>query len=168
MNDDDTMNDNGTKPAKNQSVEELPGQHGQGHIAQRQGQGGGVPERFANPGLPPHVHRLADFDEKAANRAERQVATLFSISMLATLAFLVAYFAIDQETYAFVPGIGQANLSNLVLGLTLGLSLLCIGLGATPRRLAPASRPVVERPFVLHHRPPSRQLDLFAIVRGLR
>ena len=130
VNDKNTMNDHGTQPAKaqaSQSVEELPGHHGRGDIEQSRGR---VPERFANPGLPPHVHRLADFDEKAASRAERQVATLFSISMLATLAFLVAYFAIDQETYAFVPGIGQANLSNLVLGLTLGLSLLCIGLGA--------------------------------------
>jgi len=50
--------------------------------------------------------------------------------MVATVIFLVAYFAIDNHTYGFIPGIGQANLSNVVLGLTLGLSLLCIGLGA--------------------------------------
>jgi ubiquinol-cytochrome c reductase iron-sulfur subunit len=98
----------------------------QGHIEGS----GGIPERFSNPGLPPHVHRLADFDERAARRAERQVATLFGISIVATIVFLVAYFAIDQNTYGFIPGIGQANLSNVVLGVTLGLSLLCIGLGA--------------------------------------
>ena len=98
----------------------------QGHIEGA----GGIPERFADPGLPPHVHRLADRDERAARRAELQVATLFVISMVATVIFLVAYFAIDQDTYGYIPGIGRANLYNVVLGVTLGLSLLCIGLGA--------------------------------------
>ena len=98
----------------------------QGHIEGR----GGIPERFTDPGLPPHVHRLADREEAAARRAELQVATLFGISMVATIIFLIAYFAIDLDTYRFIPGIGQANLSNVVLGVTLGMSLLCIGLGA--------------------------------------
>jgi len=98
----------------------------QGHVEGR----GGIPKRFADPGLPPHVPRQADLDERAARRAERQVATLFATSMVATVIFLVAYFAIDMETYRFIPFIGQANLSNVVLGVTLGLSLLCIGLGA--------------------------------------
>ena len=74
--------------------------------------------------------RLADREEWAARRAERQVATLFGISIVATVIFLVAYFAIDQNIYRFIPGIGQANLSNVVLGVTLGVSLLFIGLGA--------------------------------------
>jgi ubiquinol-cytochrome c reductase iron-sulfur subunit len=91
---------------------------------------GSLPERFVNPGLPPHVPRSADLDEVGARRAERQVATLFGISMVATVIFLVAYFAIDLDSYQFIPGIGLANVSNVVLGLTLGLSLLCIGLGA--------------------------------------
>ena len=90
----------------------------------------GIPERFSNPGLPPHVPRSADLDETAARRAEKQVATLFGVSMVATVAFLVAYFAIDMKTNQFIPGIGLANLSNVVLGVTLGVSLLCIGLGA--------------------------------------
>jgi ubiquinol-cytochrome c reductase iron-sulfur subunit len=98
----------------------------QGHVEGT----GGIPERFANPGLPPHVHRSADLDEHAARRAERQVATLFGISMLATVGFVVAYFTIDLDTYRFIPFIGQANLSNVVLGVTLGVSLLGIGLGA--------------------------------------
>jgi ubiquinol-cytochrome c reductase iron-sulfur subunit len=99
---------------------------GQGHIEGT----GGIPERFVDPGLPPHVPRLADHDKRATRRAERQVATLFAISIVATVIFLVAYFVIDQETYHFMPGIGQGNLSNVVLGVSLGLSLLCIGLGA--------------------------------------
>jgi ubiquinol-cytochrome c reductase iron-sulfur subunit len=90
----------------------------------------GIPERFTDPGLPPHVPRSADLDERAGRRAERQVATLFGFSMVATVIFLVAYFTIDQETYQFIPGIGLASLSNVVLGVSLGVSLLCIGLGA--------------------------------------
>jgi ubiquinol-cytochrome c reductase iron-sulfur subunit len=121
------MNEHGTEPTAAEVSQ--PGtavRLDQGHI---QG-AGGIPERFADPGLAPHVHRSADLDELAARRAERQVATLFGISMVATVIFLVAYFAIDLDTYRFIPGIGQANLSNVVLGVSLGLSLLCIGLGA--------------------------------------
>jgi ubiquinol-cytochrome c reductase iron-sulfur subunit len=121
MNEEDTeaLNADATQPGTAVRLD-------QGHIEGA----GGIPERFANPGLPPHVHRSADLNERAARRAERQVATLFGISMVATVTFLVAYFAIDNHTYGFIPGIGQANLSNIVLGVSLGLSLLCIGLGA--------------------------------------
>ncbi|MEO7069981.1 MAG: Rieske 2Fe-2S domain-containing protein [Nostocoides sp.] len=91
---------------------------------------GGLPARFENPGLPPHQPRLADLSEKGAKRAERQVAALFSVSILGTLAFLIAYFAIDNDTYAFIPGIGDVNLSNVVLGSSIAAALLGIGLGA--------------------------------------
>jgi ubiquinol-cytochrome c reductase iron-sulfur subunit len=89
-----------------------------------------IPDQFTNPGLPPHVPRSGDLDQKAARRSERQVAALFGISMVATIIFLVAYFAIDQNAYGFIPGIGQASLSNIALGVSLAVSLLCIGLGA--------------------------------------
>jgi ubiquinol-cytochrome c reductase iron-sulfur subunit len=91
---------------------------------------GGIPARFANPGLPPHIPRAADLDEKAARRAEKQVAALFGISTLATLVFIVAYFAIDTSSQVFIPGIGKANLSNIVLGCTMAFGLLGIGVGA--------------------------------------
>jgi ubiquinol-cytochrome c reductase iron-sulfur subunit len=123
----------------------------QGHIEGS----GGIPERFVDPGLPPHVNRSADLGEHAARRAERQVATLFGISMVATVIFLVAYFAIDQNTYRFVPGIGQANLSNVVLGVTLGLSLLFLGLGAV--HWAKTLMPDTE---VTEDRHPQRSSDL--------
>ena len=55
---------------------------------------GGVPERFVNPGMPTHVPRMADLSEDAARRAEKQVVTLFGISILGTLLFIVLYFAI--------------------------------------------------------------------------
>ncbi|MCE1177427.1 MAG: Rieske (2Fe-2S) protein [Micrococcales bacterium] len=91
---------------------------------------GGLPDRFENPGLPPHVARKADLDEKAAKRAEKQVVGLFTLSILATLGFIVAYFAFDPRQQVFVPFIGRMSASNLTLGLGMGLSLLGIGLGA--------------------------------------
>lgn len=47
-------------------------------------------------------------------------------------------------------------------------SLLRMGLGAAPRRLAPVSRLVAEQPLLLRRRPPSRQLDLFGPVQSSR
>ena len=91
---------------------------------------GGLPERFTNPGLPAHVARMADLDENAARRAEKQVATLFGISIVGTLLFIVFYFAISLETTVFVPGIGMTSASNLALGLTMAMGLLGIGFGA--------------------------------------
>ena len=44
------------------------------------------PERFENPGLPPHRPRLGDEDPKANKRSERQVVVLFVISIVATIA----------------------------------------------------------------------------------
>ncbi|WP_374969427.1 Rieske 2Fe-2S domain-containing protein [Terrabacter sp. BE26] len=87
-------------------------------------------DRFENPGLPPHVHRAADDDEAAAKRAERQVATMFGLSMLATLVFIVSYFAIPDEATFFFPGIGKAKTQNVVLGLSLGFAIFLIGIGA--------------------------------------
>jgi len=91
---------------------------------------GGIPARFENPGFPPHPHRGTDLDEGAAKRAERVVGGLFILSVLGTLGFIVAYFAIDSDATVFVPGIGMMNALHLVLGLTMAASLLGIGLGA--------------------------------------
>ena len=46
-------------------------------------------ESIKDPGLPAHVHRKADTDPAAANRAERQVAAMFGISALGTEKFNV-------------------------------------------------------------------------------
>jgi len=98
----------------------------QGHV---QGTGG-LPERFEDPGLPPHVHRMADHDEKAAKRAEKQVATLFGLSSLATVVFVAAYFLVDPEQAGFIPGIGNTNIYNVILGILLAVALLGVGVGA--------------------------------------
>ena len=87
-------------------------------------------DQFENPGLPPHIHRLADDDPKAAKRAERQVVALFTLSMIAALVFLVSYFAVPDEHTFFFPGVGIAKTQNVVLGLSLGFSIFFIGIGA--------------------------------------
>ena len=86
---------------------------------------GALPDRFEDPGHPEHHDRMGDNDPKANKRAERQVVALFAISVLATLGFLVAYFALP-------PGDTPESMlrSNLALGLGLALSLLGIGFAA--------------------------------------
>ncbi|PRY62662.1 menaquinol-cytochrome c reductase iron-sulfur subunit precursor [Knoellia remsis] len=91
---------------------------------------GGIPDRFTNPGFPPHIHRGTDLDPRAARRAERVIGGLFLLSVLGTIGFVVAYFAIDKRAAVFVPGIGDMNALHLALGVTMALSLLGIGLGA--------------------------------------
>lgn len=115
----------------------------EGHVAGE----GGIPERFTNPGLPHHVARMADLDDSAAARAEKQVATLFGLSIVATLAFIVLYFAVPIDATVFVPGIGMMGASHVALGVTLGLSLLGIGLGAVhwAKTLMPDEEVVEER-----------------------
>lgn len=44
----------------------------------------------------PHRPRVADTDPKAARRAERQVASMFLLSMLFVLLFVVAFIAIES------------------------------------------------------------------------
>ena len=72
--------------------------------------GQNVVEKFQDPGLPPHRLRLADTDPRAAKRAERQVAILFGISVIGTVIFLVAYFAIDLGNDSTIATIRTQNL----------------------------------------------------------
>lgn len=82
---------------------------------------------YANPGLPEHEWRPTDVDPKAEKRAERQVATLFGLSALSTILFVVSYFAFDVGENPDV--VGGYGASNLFLGLTLAGTFLLIGLG---------------------------------------
>jgi ubiquinol-cytochrome c reductase iron-sulfur subunit len=87
-------------------------------------------EPLADPGLPVHVHRKADTDPIAAKRAERQVAILFSLSGAGTLLFIYSFFFISQETFIFIPIMGNTNAHQLGIGIGLAASLLFIGFGA--------------------------------------
>ncbi|MBD0837118.1 MULTISPECIES: ubiquinol-cytochrome c reductase iron-sulfur subunit [unclassified Streptomyces] len=85
---------------------------------------------FADPGLPPHEHRIQDIDERAAKRSERTVAFLFTVSMLATIGFIASYVAIDVDKSVYIFPLGHISALNFALGMTLGISLFCIGAGA--------------------------------------
>jgi ubiquinol-cytochrome c reductase iron-sulfur subunit len=113
-----------------------------------------APTLFQNPGLPAHVHRMADTDVRAAKRAERQVAALFTISIVGTLVFLISYFAVDPRTSVFLPGIGKTELQHVLLGAGLGAGLFFIGIGAV--HWAKTLMPDVE---VIEERHPLRSSD---------
>ena len=85
----------------------------------------GVPERFENPGLPPHRHRMSDTDPAAATRAERQVVGLLLVSILAAIGGVAGYFLFPAGV-----SLWQLRLGNTALGLGLGLGMLGIGLAA--------------------------------------
>ncbi|MGZ4612818.1 MAG: cytochrome bc1 complex Rieske iron-sulfur subunit, partial [Kineosporiaceae bacterium] len=90
-----------------------------------------LPERFENPGLPAHRPRMADVDPKAAKRAERQVATLFTLSVLGTLITLVVYFTVKFDTpMSFAEHLTRLRISTEGLGIGLFLALFGIGAGA--------------------------------------
>lgn len=85
---------------------------------------------FADPGLPPHEHRQQDIDERAAKRSERTVALFFTVSMLATIAFIASYVALPVDEIIYVFPLGHISSLNFALGMTLGIALFAIGAGA--------------------------------------
>jgi ubiquinol-cytochrome c reductase iron-sulfur subunit len=87
-------------------------------------------EPLADPGLPEHIHRKADTDPIAAKRAERQVAVLFSLSVVGTLLFIYSFFFIDEDQFIFIPIMGSNNAQQLGIGIGIAASLLFIGFGA--------------------------------------
>jgi len=104
-------------------------------------------ESIKDPGLPAHVHRQADIDPAAANRAERQVATLFWISVLGTILLIVSYVFIPQDKFIFIPVMGNQNAHQLFLGLGMAISLFFIGMGAIhwAKTLMPDTEVVAQR-----------------------
>jgi ubiquinol-cytochrome c reductase iron-sulfur subunit len=83
---------------------------------------------IADPGLAAHEPRPTDVDPHAERRAERQIATMFGLSAVCAVLFVVSYFVFNIGSKpTIIAGLGA---SNVALGLTLGLALLLIGLGA--------------------------------------
>ena len=85
---------------------------------------------LADPGLPPHVYRRADTEPRAAKKAERQVAILFALSAVSTVAFVASFVGIEKDAFIFIPLFGSTQAQQLALGMTLALSLFLIGAGA--------------------------------------
>jgi ubiquinol-cytochrome c reductase iron-sulfur subunit len=114
-------------------------------------------EPIANPGLPEHHWRPTDVDPKAERRAERQVASLFGLSAVCAVLFVVSYFAFDVngggdgETVQTIGGLGA---SNVALGASLGFALLLIGVG-----LIQWARKLMSDHEIVEMRHPARSSD---------
>ncbi len=113
------------------SDEHLPAKPEEGHPEHVDSTLGGthgeLEEPLANPGLTPHTWRPTDVDPAQEKRAERQISTMFALSALCTVGFVVAYFALKAgDNWDTVGGLGAQNVA---LGLTLGGALLLIGVG---------------------------------------
>jgi quinol---cytochrome c reductase iron-sulfur subunit len=122
-----------------------------------------VGEPIPNPGLPEHEPRPTDVDPALERRAELQVGAMFILAALLGLAFCVCYFAVDAEDTVF--GYGAQNLS---LGMTLGLSLLLIGLGAIQwARKLMADHEIVEDRHPTASTPEDRETSLAAFRTGV-
>ena len=87
-------------------------------------------EPIRDPGLPAHVHRAADSDPIAAQRAERQVAILFGLSAVGTLLLIYSYIFVKSDAFIFIPIIGNTAAQQLGLGMGMAIALFCIGAGA--------------------------------------
>ncbi|PWD49854.1 ubiquinol-cytochrome C reductase [Serinibacter arcticus] len=87
--------------------------------------GEGAVDRFPDPGLPEHKHRLSDKSEANAKRVERQVALIFGLSVLASIGGVVGYFAFPVGST-----LGSVQASTLSIGLGLGIGMLGIGVAA--------------------------------------
>lgn len=83
-------------------------------------------DSLTNPGLPPHRERVTDTSEAKNRKAQRQVYTLFFLSIVGSIFAIAAYmvFPIQPDD----PGSVRTNTLFLGLGITLGL--FGIGLGA--------------------------------------
>ncbi|TDD66703.1 Rieske (2Fe-2S) protein [Jiangella aurantiaca] len=131
--------------------------NGDEHAVVPHGEHAVVPaDPIADPGLHYYDERLTDVDKKAERRAERQVAGMFALASLLTVAFIVFYVIVGIHPDDPEDGvnIGDVQVSNLTLGLTLGLALFLVGAGAVQW-----ARSLMSSPEVVHERHPLRSDD---------
>lgn len=86
-----------------------------------------------------------ELDEESARRAERVVATLFVLSFLASVGFIVVYVLSGRN--GGMHGVRRAMWSNYGLGVTMSIAFLAVAAGITIwfRRLMTAKQIVQER-----------------------
>jgi ubiquinol-cytochrome c reductase iron-sulfur subunit len=85
-----------------------------------------APDRFENPGIPPHQPRVTDLDPKKEKRAERTVYILFYLSLAGSVFAIGAYFGFPIEEN----NIASTRMNNLMIGIGISLALLAIGIAA--------------------------------------
>lgn len=86
------------------------------------------------PAAPPRELPADPDDPDAAKRAEKIVAALFILSMLAGIGFIAAYIGLPVHV-----SVDAVLRSNLALGISMAVAFLALGVGATiwVRRLMP-------------------------------
>ncbi|MGV1003481.1 MAG: Rieske 2Fe-2S domain-containing protein [Candidatus Nanopelagicales bacterium] len=136
------------------------------HASADDASAGHAPE-FAPVDWEHHVRRT-DVDPRAARRAARTVALLFVASMLFAVLAIVAYVAIPIDAVLQIPLVGGLGFMNVALGVTIGASILCIGLGAIhwARKLMSAQEWVAAR-HPSSSTKPERQEAIAAFERGV-
>lgn len=97
---------------------------------------GGLPvrsddERYPveNPGVEHEPPRYTDTDQGAGNAAYRFVVGCFALVPVLSIAFVVVYFAVPKDVY-IIFGSTRYMAQHVLLGLTLGLAVLLVGVGA--------------------------------------
>lgn len=125
-------------------------------------QGAPIPD----PGLPPHLPRPTDVDPHAEKRAERQVATFFTLSMICAVLFVVSYFVFEiGDDPTVVLGMGA---STVALGATLGGALLFIGLGVIQwARKLMGDHEIAEERHPIASSADDREVALAAVSQGV-
>ncbi|WP_460765422.1 cytochrome bc1 complex Rieske iron-sulfur subunit [Mariniluteicoccus flavus] len=124
----------------------------------------------ADPGLEEHIERYADADAAAGRRATRQVLTMFGLAPLLAIAFIVIYFAVPGGPNGATIDFGPLHASalHLGLGLTLGLAVLLIGMGAVQwARLIMADHEIIEERHVAHSSDADKQATMAEVDKGL-
>jgi ubiquinol-cytochrome c reductase iron-sulfur subunit len=77
-----------------------------------------------------HSPRTTDENPKAADRAARQVATMFGLSVVMVVLFFIAFITIPVDSVIELPYLGKMSSMNAALGVTFGLAIFLIGAGA--------------------------------------
>lgn len=85
-----------------------------------------IADRIPNPGFPPARARVTDLDPEKDKQQERRVSAWFVLSMVGTVAAIVAYIVFPIEEGNLL----SVRLNNLFLGLGITFALLGIGIGA--------------------------------------
>jgi ubiquinol-cytochrome c reductase iron-sulfur subunit len=102
------------------------------------------------PAAVEHPVRRTDIDPRAARRASRQVAIMFSLSAVFALAAVAAYIFIPVDAGIDIPIAGPVGALNVAMGVCFGLAILLIGFGAIHW-----SRKLMSATEVVSHRHPS-------------
>ena len=121
-----------------------------------------------DPGQPAHVERFTDVDERAQRLAATQVLFCFALAPLLALVFVVAYFWPGLNDIYLEFGAFTASVQHTVMGTSLGLAMLLIGVGVVQwARQLMADYEVIEERESAASTPVERAEVLAALDQGI-